>query len=413
MIGACATITSMAKPVMIIDLSDDSVGGLLLDPTYDKEHQMFCSPTRAVTHVPLPFQPKLSLERFLNQVVAALKTVLETVARENNNRPARVICFLSAPFYASQTRVVRHVAAEPFRVTASLLNGLVTADLNQFIGQHPQLYSEVIDDAHQVIESKIMQVKLNRYLTHAPDDKVASEIELYHYVSLGSRRILGRFQEVVRGFVHRAPIEFHSFSFALFSICRDHFGDQRYRFLINIGAEVTEVLLLAEDILWESVSFPVGRNGLIRELVKFFNTVPEEALSAFSAYRRGEQNKLSNERTTAALASFQKIWIGYFHETLQTLSGQHLIPRDILAIGDPLVTPLFLDWLKQEKGDEILVGNRVFNTRFLTSSSLAGQCGYQLGSPASPNRGEPAERGEHLLVGTVFYDKLLNINRYG
>ena len=395
----------MAKPVMIIDLSNDSVGGLLLDPTYDKEQAMFCSPTRAVTHVPLPFQPELNLERFLNQVIAALKTTLEALTRENNSRPARVVCFLSAPFYASQTRVVRHTAPEPFRVTTSLLNDLITTDLDQFIGQHPQLYSEVIEDAHQVIESKTMQIKLNRYLTHTPYDKVASEVELYHYVSIGSSRILGRFREVIQGFVHRAPIEFHSFPFALFSICRDHFGDQRYRFLIDIGAEVTEVLLLAEDILWESISFPAGRNGLIRELVKFLNTVPEEALSAFRTYRRGGQNKSTNERMVTALASFQKIWVGYFHETLQTLAGQHLIPRDILAIGDSLVAPLFLDWLKQEKYGEILVGNRAFNTTLLTSSSLAGQCGYQLALPTEPD--------EHLLVGSVFYDKLLGINRHG
>ncbi len=388
---------------MIIDLSNDSVGGLLLDPTYDKEHRKFCSPTRAVTHVPLPFQAELNLERFLNQVVVALKTTIEALARENNSRPARVICFLSAPFYASQTRVVRHTTPEPFRVTASLLKDLLAKDLNQFISQHPQLYSEVIEDAHQVIESKTMQVKLNRYLTHTPYDKMASEVELFHYVSIGSSRILGRFREVIQGFTHHAPIEFHSFPFALFSVCRDHFGDQRYRFLLDIGAEVTEVLLLAEDILWESISFPAGRNGLIRELVKTLNTVPEEALSALRTYRRGGQNKSASDKLTAALTTFQKIWVGYFHETLQTLSGQHLIPKDILAIGDPLVVPLFLDWLKQEKYDEIMVGNRSFNVKLLTASDLAGQCGYQIG-----------QSGEHLLVESIFYDKLLGINnRYG
>jgi len=390
---------------MIVDLSNDGVGGLLLEPTYDKEKKIFCSPTRAVTRVPLPFQAELNLERFLNQVVTALKTVLETMARENNSRPTRVIGFLSAPFYASQTRVVRHTAERPFHITPTLLNNLITADLEQFTKQHPQLYTEILKDTHRVIESKIMQIKLNRYSTQAPFDKLATEIEIYHYVSIGSDRILGRFNEVIRGFAHRTPIEFHSFPFALFSIYRDHFNDRRYRFLIDIGAEVTEVLLIAEDILWESVSFPAGRNGLIRELTKALNTVPEEALSAFRLYRRGTENKLANDKMAVALGGFKKTWINYFSEVLKTLSTQHLIPLEILAIGDPLTTPLFLDWLKQDKYDEILVGNRTFNTTLLSATTLAGQCGYQLESPVT--------QGEHLLVGSVFYDKLLNVNQHG
>jgi hypothetical protein len=395
----------MAKPVMIIDLSNDSVSGLLLDPTYDKTREIFCSPTRAVTRVPLPFQVELNLERFLNQVVTALKTVLEAVAREADSRPAKVICFLSAPFYASQTRVVRHTAEKPFRVTSTLLNNLIATDLKQFIQQHPQLYNEVLDDAHRVIESKTMQIKLNRYPTHLPEGQIASEVELYHYVSIGSERIIARFREVVQGFVHRAPIEFHSFPFALFSICRDHFGDQRYRLLIDIGAEVTEVLLLAEDILWESISFPAGHNGLIRELAKALNTVPEEALSALRIYRQGNQSQSMNGRMISGLANFQKIWTAYFRQTLEALSEQHLVPREIMAIGDPLVTALFLDWLKQGQYNEILGGNQSFNTTVLTATSLAGQCGYQLGTAVN--------QSEHLLVGSVFYDKLLKVNRHG
>ena len=395
----------MAKPVMIIDLSNDSVSGLLLDPAYDKVRKIFCSPTRVVTRVPLPFQSKLNLERFLNQVVTALKTVLDAITREPSCQPARVVCFLSAPFYASQTRVVRHTAEKPFRVTSTSLNNLIATDLKQFIQQHPQLYNEVLADAHQVIESKTMQIKLNRYPTHSPEGQTASEIELYHYVSIGSERIIARFREVIKGFVHRAPIEFHSFPFALFSICRDHFDDQRYRLLIDIGAEVTEVLLLAEDILWESISFPAGHNGLIRELAKILNTVPEEALSAFRIYRRGDQGSSMNKQMISGLANFQKVWTTYFHQTLEALSEQHLVPREIMAIGDPLVTALFLDWLKQDQYNEILGGNQSFNTTILTASSLAGQCGYQLGTAVN--------QSEHLLVGSVFYDKLLKVNHYG
>lgn len=389
---------------MIIDLASDSVSGLLLDPTYDKTKKIYCSPVRAVTRVPLPFQPELNLERFLNQVIEALKTVLDALAREAHSHPARVAGFLSAPFYASQTRVVRHVAEEPFRVTQDLLNDLVAHDLKEFTAQHPQLYAEVLEDAHQVIESKTMQVKLNRYLTHVPYGKTASEVELHHYVSIGSNKILNRFREIIRGSVHHAPIEFHSFPFTLYSICRDHFRDRGHRLIIDVGAEITEVLLLSDDILWESVSFPAGHNGFIRELTAGLNTVPEEALSALRLYQSGGQNKLANERVLPALKKYQQVWIKYFRETLESLSAEHFIPKDILAIGDPLTTPILFESLKEEKYDEILLGGHTFNTTLLNASILAGQCGYQIGTSAG--------QGEHLLVGSVFCDKLLNIKQH-
>ena len=184
-----------------MDIGDSGVGGALLVPKVDKKSVTSTSVIKFSTHQELPWQDEVNLKRFLNDTASALKQVISDLLKASTSqglaRPREVLCFLSAPFYASQSRVVKHISPDQFLVSAEMVDGLIKNDLETFAKNYPNLHSSIVNDHQRVIESKIMQFKLNRYPTHKPYGKEARELEIHNYVSIGSEKILSRLEEKI------------------------------------------------------------------------------------------------------------------------------------------------------------------------------------------------------------------------
>ena len=232
------------KPVMLLDIGDNGVSGALIVPEIVKKSQKYISNILFSTRRELPWQDEVNLKRFLNDTAAALKQVLgdliEASSKASLARPHEIACFLSAPFYASQSRMVRQSAPKPFIVSEKLVTDLIKVDLEAFSKNYSSLNFSIINDHQRVIESRIMQFKLNRYLTHRPYNKLVRELEIQNYVSIGSEKILARLEEIIVNVFHsRVDIQFHSLSFALFN----HFFEPR-ALVVHLGTEVTEIFLI-------------------------------------------------------------------------------------------------------------------------------------------------------------------------
>ncbi|MEK7208839.1 MAG: hypothetical protein AAB677_01110 [Patescibacteria group bacterium] len=400
----------MSKPSLIIDLRSDSVSGALVEPKFDQKKRAVCSEFLKTSRREINFQTQFNLERFFGDLVTTLKQVLAELLTDGT-RPNNLTCFLAAPFYVSQTRTVKQVQPAAVTATKHLIENLVEADRRQFQATAEPLYREIPNDTHELIERKIMQLKLNRYETNSPFGKKAREIEISHYLSVSSRKVLDRFRELFSVSLPKARPVFHSFSFAFYALARDRLlANQLARqsseniLLLDLSGEMTEISLLAQGILWETVSFPLGRNFLIRRLAHDFKTVPEEALSALRICARGDYNKLSDSRMRAALAAAGADWLAQFKEALATLIEAHLGTNKLLAVGDPEIAPVFLDWIKQESYKDLLISEKGIIPSLLTSQTFSDEC-HQRRSPANIDL--------RLLLEVIFYDKLMTLNKYG
>lgn len=130
--------------------------------------------------------------------------------------------------------------------------------------------------------------------------------------------------------------------------------------------------------------------------------MPEEALSALKIYQHGGYNKLASERMSEALARGRKEWLASFKEAFAALVETHLGTNKILAVGDPVVTPVFLDWIKQESYQDLLISGKEFRPSLLTSQSLKEICSEERQS---------FDDDPHLLLETIFYDKLMSLDQ--
>ncbi|MBI4136041.1 MAG: hypothetical protein HY481_00610 [Candidatus Vogelbacteria bacterium] len=382
---------------LIIDIRSDSVGGALVEPQSGK-NQKVCSQVLKFSRHHIDFRATLDRDRFFADLIAAFKLVLADLVIAAKPRPASVAVFLSAPFYAAQTRTIKQTRPSPVKVTRRLVSDLVAADIKQFQSKTPPLFREILGDAHEIIEPKIMAVKLNRYETHSPFGQIASEIEVSHYLSLSSNKVLERFRELIVARLPHRPIIFHSFPFVLYAVCRDTFNSGNI-LLLDFGGEVTEISLMAHNILWETVSFPMGSNFLIRFLIEDSKTEPEEVVSSLKIYGRGGHNKLTSERMAEVLGRAGSEWLKSFKAALATLTETHLGPDQLLAVGDQTITPIMLEWIKGASYQDLLAARKGLRASFLSAARLREHCA-DLSGPVNDL---------HLLIEMTFYDKLLGL----
>ena len=113
--------------IALVDIGSTSVGGALLMPNKDKQSK---NRWRVVytTRQRINFSEQIESREFFNQMLSALKLVLknfsgatQSVSAKQNQMPQpcwgvspkEIHCFLSAPFYAGQTRIIHHHLAQP------------------------------------------------------------------------------------------------------------------------------------------------------------------------------------------------------------------------------------------------------------------------------------------------------------
>src|SRR3989344_7597609 len=133
------------KVALIIDSRSESVGGALVEPQNAK-NQKVCSQVLKFSRRQIDFRAALNRDRFFADLMAAFKLVLSDLGAAANPRPAAVAVFLSAPFYAAQTRTIKQTRPSPVKITRRLISDLVAADIQQFQLKTQPLFREILGD---------------------------------------------------------------------------------------------------------------------------------------------------------------------------------------------------------------------------------------------------------------------------
>ena len=90
----------------------------------------------------------------------------------------------------------------------------------------------------------------------------------------------------------------------------------------------------------------------------------------------------------------------YFKEALAALTESHFGSNKLLATGDGMITPIFLDWIKRATYQDLAIPQSGLAASLVTSQLLRPARGVERSDLAN----DP-----HLLLETIFYDKLMTL----
>ena len=381
-----------AHLTLIVDVGSASVGAALIS-TKDPRTPLILESVR----VPMVFQDELNFKRFLDDTATSLKKVLEKIQKKHT--PKHFCFILSSPWFVSQTRIFHYSSEKPFNITKSFLADLVEKEVTEFEKVELEKKHEMLSQHNVVIENKTMQTKLNGYITADPANKRAVEVELSTFISLSASETLDLFRQVTQSVFHRDEINFHTFLYAGYFLIHDILKLSNNFILMDINGELTDVSVIHDGIVIETVSYPIGRNFLIRGIAKNLSTVPEEAESILRASQEGTLNQVMIDKIHDALLPLRKEWIQSLRKVLEVSSYEYILPHDVYIMTHQDVGQIFADFIALENLDQFTITSQPFTPVVITNKMIGDHCRTDIG----------VNRDLFLMIESIFISNTENV----
>ncbi len=384
---------------IIFDIGSSSVGAGLVVFVPGKEPQLLYN-----TRVPMAFQHDLNFKKFFDTMMVSLKAACEDIQRNGIAKfgaalPSKVediYCIFSSPWYVSQTKILHYNAPSPIVVTKKIIDDLVAQFSEQFKNSAVAKHALQIHDAPELIEKRIIQIRLNGYETALPYGKVAEEVEVSLFTSIISKEVRSAIAELLHATFNSKHIEMHSFSLSAFSAIRDIVGSEHDFLFFDVGGEVSDVSLIRKGILLETISVPFGRNVLVRHAGEILGTSPEEALSCFILSITGAGGNQCGPRLAEAMAAGEREWVAHITNVLNLFAEAHPIPSTIFLTAHDGSGPIFERFLQNDDLRRFTLANEPFKILVLNPENLATFCRFNAALTRDP----------FIALEAAFFNKL-------
>ena len=361
------------KTIAIFDIGSSSIGVAIATFSTDPKKTQILPVISLAKRYQLQISEKITFKSFINIIFTAFDKSAEEISRKKI-KIDKVVIFLASPFYLSKTNIIKK-SGDNILVSDTLIKSLIEAKSQSMIKNQPVLYPDLIGDESYVFENNIMQIKLNDYQTNNPYGKKVKSLSVVNYSALGSKKIATKLKEVIIRRLGRLPVDFHSFTFAAFSVWQEIISSNKRNFmLLDITGEISDVTVVTDDYLVENVSFPRGRNYLIRETAKALKTNNEEALSTLKEYATGNLDEYYKKNLETVLQPIKKEWIKSLSEAFTLIMESVLLPETVYTIGDDVTARIFALWLEEKELAHFSLVNKPLVSHFIDESKWGEYC---------------------------------------
>ncbi|HPS21548.1 MAG TPA: hypothetical protein PLO44_01950 [Candidatus Paceibacterota bacterium] len=377
--------------MLVFDIGSSSVAGAFFKATDSGVPKIIYT-----TREPISLEKDINPERFLELMLKTLEKVVYKMATRKIGAPKKVFCVLASPWYASQTRVIKYSQETPFEFTQKLADSLIQKEIKIFEDENLKQYSDE-QNKIRAIELRNMKISLNGYDVQNPMGKKATSLEMTVFISMSPEQILSPMEKVINMHFRCKEIKFSSFAMASFAVARNTFVHQDSFLLIDIGGEVTDISMVKKDVLSSSISFPLGRNFMIREVSETLHCSLAEAKSYISLYKDGHAAKEVENKLEPIMKKLEAKWLKSFQESLVNLSNDISIPATIFVTVDQELNNFFSKIIKTEQFNQYTLTESKFRIIFLGTEALHGIATFQ----------EETPRDAFLIIESIYINHFL------
>ncbi|MDZ4284695.1 MAG: hypothetical protein U1A28_02640, partial [Patescibacteria group bacterium] len=325
------------------------------------------------------FHEHVQAARLDRAMLAALEKVaaeLSRAAHERGESIRHAMLTFSAPWYIAETKILYYKHDTPIEITAATIDALIEEAWRRF-GTTPSTIPHArgereAGDESTLIEQSIARVALNGYPTRSPVGKVACTLEIALYLSRISRSTLEAIDAVLARTMPGASAVPHSEALVLSSVLRGLFPAHEDFLLCHVGAEMTELALVIEGVLLETVSFPYGSHTLVRELSSATKSVPAATLSLLSLDPKDMDEK-TTRRTSEAIRTLGERWFAELSRSLASLTDTHgLMPTWCMVLAENMaMTERFRQFILGEGSASAFLGGGILHPTMIPEQALA------------------------------------------
>lgn len=266
---------------------------------------------------------------------------------------------LAAPWCSPSAKTLSLAQKEPLRITEEVISELVRHE----DGHDAEVPDGAASTKRRPVETSkrferlFLSARLNGYETGAPLGKEARSAAFSFFESRAPSSLLRAIADTVAHFVHPRRVRFHSFALASFSALHELFPDAGDFLFADIGGEITEVLVVKQKKILNALSFPSGRNHLIRAIADATGSAPGAAHGLLALAREKQLHEGERKSATDALTAFCGNWRARLLQTISSFSSALPVPPTVFLSADEDCADFFAECIKgAADGDESLGG---------------------------------------------------------
>jgi len=264
-----------------------------------------------------------------------------------------VLVSFSSPWFVSKTKHVHVDKGAPFVVTRGFLDEIMEQEAEAFTKELSAGNVDIQGSRVQIIEKAVVHSTINGYIVEDIIGKQTAVLDAYLSMSALSRVVLDTIAEVIFKKTHipRDSMIFHSFPVVAFSVIRDMFPIDDDFLMMDITGESSDLTLAKDGVLQSTVSFPSGRNFLVRQVAKAFGVAPEIAESTLHLCLSHMADDETIRRMDVLMSDIEKEWSIYLEDALEELGRAGELPQNLYLTVDTDVADLYMRFLKMQKTD--------------------------------------------------------------
>lgn len=345
------------KVGVVIDFAGSSVGAVLIEIGEDEKTRALISFRKSFNFL---FNTDFSAS--LRCAKDSLRFVIKELKKNHPGKIDFVVCVLSSPWFVSQTKTITATMEKPFEIKNDFFNDLIKEEEKSF-NKNEKINS-------QFIEHEITKTELNGYDVKNPIGKNANSVKLSVYLSAGAKKAMEMAREEIENVFGNVDLSFATFPLVAFKVLNDIMKAKEGFLIIDIGGEITEIILARAGALERTVSFSCGYNLILRKISLRTNAFFEEAPSLLNAYSRGHLSADNVDKVALAIEESVKEWQDGFKKSLGEISEETLFPQNVFLIGDDFVCKPFYLCVNNDDFSEFTVLRKPFIAKKIEHSWL-------------------------------------------
>lgn len=321
---------------LIIDIGSSSVGAALVSASKGVAPKILFS-----TRAPIALQNNSDRKDSLAAMVSALDPAIKAVS--DKHIPAhKSHIFFSSPWYVSETNILKTDHDAPVTITRHAIEQIAKEAEKNFVAGSKS--------DGEVVEHRIIRTRLNGYETQNPYNKKAKSVELAFYISIVNRDVLESVRRVVGKYFHIRNNEVSSFPLAAWNTISRILPAERDFLIVDVRGEMTDVSLVTDGALIKNLSFPQGKDSLIKSVVDGSGQSPTAALSLLDVALHEHGGPAVQNDVMRFTETFKQAWTESYIKTLQSMS---VVPT-IFLTADSDVEIFFENALNEVKNGSSL-----------------------------------------------------------
>ncbi|MBP7007128.1 MAG: hypothetical protein KBB16_03655, partial [Candidatus Pacebacteria bacterium] len=153
-----------------------------------------------------------------------------------------------------------------------------------------------------------------------------------------------------------------------------------------------------KDTLNESISFPLGRNFIIRGVAEKMGIPLVDAQAYLSLYKDEHADPTTKAKLDPIVGKLKKEWVDKFQIALANISTDISIPATIFITVDSYLTEFFSEIIKTEQFNQYTLTESKFRVVFLGTQALHGIAMFE----------NDATRDPFLIIESIYINRFLN-----